>query len=130
MTEQIDASRIIVNAFSLRSRQMPTFADRIREILAENQWPARELGRRAGLAETHISAMLKPDYDPRLSTLAAVADAAGVTLQWLASGALPKHRDDIAAEEALRRAARQIVDAEERKSTIRPVSPSFQEKKK
>jgi len=102
---------------------MSTLAERLEEIIQENHWSKRELARKAHLrAETHAAAMFKPGYDPRLSTIVALADAAKVTVQWLATGEGPKRRDDAAVEEALRRVARQIVDSE-RKSTIRPVAP-------
>ncbi|WP_437623355.1 helix-turn-helix domain-containing protein [Sorangium sp. So ce1151] len=69
---------------------METIADRIRQVLAAQKISARELSRRAGLAESHIGLLLKKlDKDPlavELKTLDAVAQGAGVTLAWLATG--------------------------------------------
>lgn len=70
--------------------------ERLQEVLDDTGWTAKEWAVRANLAEpTHLYTSLrrlkaKPDHQLDVTTLAALADAAGVTLDWLALGRLPK----------------------------------------
>jgi len=68
-----------------------TIADRIRHILERLGWSQRELGRRAGLAETHVGLILRkfkdePDASLENKTVRALAQAAGVSPEWLEYG--------------------------------------------
>lgn len=70
---------------------METLADRILQILTKRSWSRRELARQAGLAETHVSLILKKfQDDPSASieekTIRAIAQAAGVSAAWLQYG--------------------------------------------
>lgn len=70
---------------------METLADRITQILEKRSWSRRELARKAGLAETHVSLILKKfQEDPNASiedkTIRAIAHAAGVSAAWLQYG--------------------------------------------
>lgn len=70
---------------------METIGDRIAEILKKKDWSRRELARRADLAETHVSLILRKfTDDPTASleekTIRAIAQAAGVSAAWLQYG--------------------------------------------
>ena len=71
---------------------------RMREVLSERGWDESEWAIEAGLRErTHVSTILrrleaKPESSVDMKTLIALADAAGVTLDWLATGREPKYR--------------------------------------
>lgn len=63
--------------------RLPTLADRINWIMETQGASGRSLARAAGLrSETHIGQILK-GADPRLSTVRAIARAAGVPVAWL-----------------------------------------------
>ena len=71
--------------------RVETIGDRISQILSRRGISARELGRRAGLAEQHISLLIgryrkNPQTHTEVSTLQAVARGAGVSFNWLATG--------------------------------------------
>lgn len=80
-----------------------TLADRIRHVLEARRWSQRELARRASIAETHVNTLLrKLDRDPSASveskTLQKIAQAAGVSMQWLLTGEGPGVADEPASE--------------------------------
>ncbi len=63
---------------------------RMREIMELRKWTGREWARRAGLAENnHVNLILGRESVPNLLTAAALAEAAGVRIEWLASGEEP-----------------------------------------
>lgn len=71
----------------------PTFdqiAERIRQLLDDQELTQRELARRANLAPTQINVILSrlqhQPYAIELETLARIANGAGVSLLWLLSG--------------------------------------------
>jgi len=70
--------------------------ERLEEVMEETGWKAREWAKRANLPEaTHLYTTLRrlrenPQAKLDVPTLAALADAAGVTLDWLALGKPPK----------------------------------------
>jgi hypothetical protein len=70
-----------------------TLADRMEEVLAKKGWSAREWARRANLREEkHVSSLIdRSRKNPErlagdINTFAKLADAAGVSLDWLALG--------------------------------------------
>jgi transcriptional regulator with XRE-family HTH domain len=69
------------------------FAARIREMREHLGISARELDRRAGLAEGHTSLIETGTRGVEAKTLAALAGALGVSLDWLVLGrdATPPH---------------------------------------
>lgn len=73
------------------SPSVETIGTRIEIILARTGWTQRELGRRAGIAESSPSGLIaKFKKDPHANyehkTLAGIARAAGVSLRWLERG--------------------------------------------
>lgn len=73
------------------ARRVKTLAARIRWVLTDKGWSGRELGRRAGLAESHVGRILRvldenPDAGVETKTLVAIAKAAGVSDAWLLAG--------------------------------------------
>lgn len=67
---------------------MDTIADRIRWILETRDLSARALSKRAGLADGHVSMILRGLVGKGVTaeTLAQIARAGGVSVQWLATG--------------------------------------------
>lgn len=67
-----------------------TLRDRLQWILDNRRVSARELSRRAGLAEPHVALIMRraASRDIRLAqlTLVSIAQAADVSLTWLATG--------------------------------------------
>lgn len=103
---------------------MALLADRIRWILAKREWTARELSRRAGLQETHISSILRrldadPEYSIALSTAVSIADASDISIEWLAKGEGPAETtsgsrlDPYPLRQRAIRAARELALSEE-----------------
>lgn len=72
---------------------MSSIADRIRSALRARKLTQRELGRRAGMAETQIGVLLHRLKDNplavELSTLRRITDAADVDFDWLVTGRVP-----------------------------------------
>jgi transcriptional regulator with XRE-family HTH domain len=67
-----------------------TIADRIRSILRERGWSERALSERAGLSPVHIGKILdRGGGRAGADTLARIASAAGVSLDWLITGHAP-----------------------------------------
>jgi transcriptional regulator with XRE-family HTH domain len=74
---------------------MDTLADRLRWILANGvnargkRWTQRSLSLAAGLSQSHVGLLIRGDLGSQVSmeTIAKLAQAAGVDLTWLATGA-------------------------------------------
>lgn len=67
-----------------------TFPDRLRECIVDE--PVASFARRCRLSEGLIRAYLKGEKQPGMERLVAIAEVAGVTLDWLATGRGQKHR--------------------------------------
>ena len=66
-------------------------AARIREVLDARRWSERELSARAGLAPVHVGKILdRGGSRAGGETLAKIAKAAGVSLEWLVTGEGPR----------------------------------------
>ena len=66
---------------------MSTIATRVSQLLNLSQLSAREFDRISGLVETHCSMILhRKSSSIDTSTASKIADAFGVTLDWLANG--------------------------------------------
>lgn len=71
--------------------------ERLQDVMDERGWNPAEWAKRAKLKErTHLNTILRRlDADPAsgvaVQVLVALADAAGVSLDWLATGRLPKY---------------------------------------
>lgn len=69
-----------------------TLAERLALVLERTGWSQRELSRRAGLTEVHVGQVLRrakakgADAAVESSTLEAIAKAADVSYEWLATG--------------------------------------------
>lgn len=72
------------------------FHDRLNHLLAREK-SASAFARKAGLSQSGLH-RIEAGGDPTLKTLVAIADAAGVTVQWLATGEGPIRVGQIAAE--------------------------------
>lgn len=78
-------------ADGVHDRGMAGFVERLRWAMQIRQWSARELARRAGMQETHVSSIIrrletKPAADIEVSTVVRLARATGLTIEWLATG--------------------------------------------
>lgn len=65
---------------------MPTLGDRIRGKRAERDWTQEELARRAGLNPKTIGFVEADKCDPKHGTVARIADALTVTIDYLVHG--------------------------------------------
>lgn len=64
-----------------------TLSDRLRIARKAADLTARELSKRAGLAEGHVAMIERGTVDDgRVQTIAKIADALGVSLDWLVFG--------------------------------------------
>lgn len=94
----------------------PGFAERLRACIGEE--PVASFARRCGFSEGLIRSYLKEGKQPGMTNLMLIAKAAGVTMDWLATGRGDKHpRADVkVAEESSHygdkygRKWRQIID--------------------
>lgn len=68
------------------------FAARLRECIGDE--PVASFGRRCGIPEANLRNYLNGTNKPVYDRLAAIAEVAGVTLDWLATGRGPKRRTD------------------------------------
>jgi transcriptional regulator with XRE-family HTH domain len=66
------------------------FPARLRECIGDE--PVASFARRCGFSEGLIRAYLKDDKRPGMDKLVRMADAAGVTVDWLATGRGPRTR--------------------------------------
>jgi len=70
---------------------MKTISERVQYILDTREWSQRELGRHAGLDESHIGAIVRGEVkSPQTKTMTAIASGSGFSLQWLATGEGPE----------------------------------------
>lgn len=67
------------------------FTSRLRECIGEE--PVASFARRCGFSEGLVRAYLKGEKQPGMERLVRMAEAAGVTLDWLATGRGPKRRE-------------------------------------
>lgn len=67
-----------------------SFPSRLRECIGEE--PVASFARRCGISEGLIRSYLKADKQPAMERLIRIADAAGVSLEWLATGRGQKAR--------------------------------------
>ena len=83
-------TKVLANAKTLVMGN-DTFGFRLREARERAGLSARALSLKAGLAPGHVGTIEgNPDTGPTLSTAAALAEALGVRLEWLASGSGPE----------------------------------------
>lgn len=100
-----------------------TLSERIKWILSARGWSARELGRRADLAETHVSLIANETLTGErvaAATLAKIAHAGAVELHWLVTGEGRKERVAEEIHPAVGRVAEQLdasAEAQRRAST-------------
>lgn len=79
-------------ALDITLTSMPTLdlsqlRDRIEFVRQETGLSYRQWSKKAGIRETHVSTIRsKPGMIPRSDTLRKLADAAGISLRWLATG--------------------------------------------
>lgn len=71
------------------------FPSRLKECIGDE--PVAAFARRCGFSEGLLRAYLKAEKRPGMDRLAAIAEVAGVTLDWLATGRGPKRRADAQA---------------------------------
>lgn len=68
-----------------------SFPSRLRECIGEE--PVASFARRCGISEGLIRSYLKADKQPGMERLIRIADTAGVSLEWLATGRGPMRRE-------------------------------------
>jgi transcriptional regulator with XRE-family HTH domain len=68
------------------------FHSRLRECIGDE--PVAAFARRCGFSEGLIRAYLQDEKRPGMDKLIRMADAAGVTVDWLATGREPKYRSE------------------------------------
>ncbi len=68
---------------------------RIREVIGDRY--VTNFAKQCGIAEAVIRTYINDGRMPPLSKAAAIAEAGGVTLDWLATGREPKYRKDVVA---------------------------------
>jgi transcriptional regulator with XRE-family HTH domain len=73
-------------------REKYTHQDRIKEVIGDES--VLSFSRRSGVSEAVIRSYIKDKRDPSLEKIKAIAAAAGVTIDWLATGRAPKYRKD------------------------------------
>lgn len=56
---------------------------RIAELRKEKGWTQEELGNRSGIGRVHIVRIEQGKYDVRIDTLAAIAEAFGLTVDFI-----------------------------------------------
>ena len=78
----------------IQVHESDAFAQRLKEVIGERKivWFAKE----CGLPESNIRSYLSGKF-PGIDKAAAMAEAGGVTLDWLATGRLPKTRAELRA---------------------------------
>ncbi|QPC44987.1 helix-turn-helix transcriptional regulator [Kaustia mangrovi] len=79
---------------TVQSRDRKGFTDRLRVLLEDRS--ARSFAIEAGIAPTTFAKVVKRESDPTRTTLAAIADAADVSLDWLVCGRGAMRRSDAA----------------------------------
>ena len=87
-------------------------AKRIREIVGEE--PQRAFARRCGISEGSLRDYMRDENPkvPGLTAAAAIADAGGYMVDWLATGRLPKTRAELRAmQDAAKAAAPGAIDS-------------------
>lgn len=89
-----DASDSSASSRPILSVESDAFAQRLKEVIGERKivWFAKE----CGLPESNIRSYLSGKF-PGIDKAAAMAEAGGVTLDWLATGRLPKTRAELRA---------------------------------
>jgi transcriptional regulator with XRE-family HTH domain len=80
----------VVSAEAAVAETESSLAGRLR-ICAKLAGSGDELSRKAAIPRRTLETYLTGEAEPKISRLIAIADAAGVSLQWLATGELPVH---------------------------------------
>lgn len=88
-------------AVPIRTGESELFAVRLREIVGEES--QRSFAGRCGFSDRLLGSYMHGEKLPGVGNLRAIADAGGVTVDWLVSGRPPKWRSEVVA--ALRQAA-------------------------
>lgn len=99
-----DASDSSASSRPILSVESDAFAQRLKEVIGERKivWFAKE----CGLPESNIRSYLSGKF-PGIDKAAAMAEAGGVTLDWLATGRLPKTRAELKTASKPRDAGRE-----------------------
>jgi len=71
--------------------QNTAFSERVRSVIGKNSM--RSFAKKAGVHPASISQYLTGKTEPTRPTLIAIAEAVGVSVEWLATGRGPKHPD-------------------------------------
>lgn len=78
------------------SGESELFACRVRDAIGDET--LRSFARRCGFSDGLLGSYLRGQKRPGLDHLVAIADASGVTVDWLATGRLPRTRREIRQE--------------------------------
>lgn len=74
-----------------------TIGDRIRILRTERRWTQDQLAEKCGLNRNSIYKYEKNETMPRMPQLKRLAKAFDTTLDWLQSGTIDKHSDEMTA---------------------------------
>jgi transcriptional regulator with XRE-family HTH domain len=80
-------------AVPIPGEESELFPFRLNEVIGEEQH--RAFARRINISEGVLRAYLSGKSLPGMAALAAISEATGVTIDWLATGRLPKFRADL-----------------------------------
>ena len=94
-SENPNASDSSVGQLPILTNESEAFGIRLRE--AKGDESIRSFARRCGFSNALIGAYLKGEKLPGMENLVAIAVAAGVTVDWLATGRPPKTRAELRA---------------------------------
>lgn len=62
---------------------MTIYAQRLAEAMVKNNLDIQRLAEKSGVSKTNIYAVMERKIEPKAHTLAAYADALGVSMDWL-----------------------------------------------
>lgn len=105
-----DASDSSLPARPIRSPETDAFVERLKELIGDRKivWFAKE----CSLPESNIRTYLNGRL-PSIDKAAAMANAGGVTLDWLSTGRLPKTRHEL----------RRFLSSDDAKATLNDLPP-------
>ena len=79
----------------IRAEESDQLVKRLLEVIGDE--PLLAFSRRCGIGEGTLRNVIKTNASPRTEHMVAIADAANVTVEWLATGRPPKWRKDLLA---------------------------------
>ena len=88
-----NSSDSAVKAVPIPKKESEPISVRLKEVVGDE--PHRSFARRMNISESVMRAYIEGTSKPGMDNLVSIADAGGVTIDWLATGRLPKRRSDL-----------------------------------